>query len=578
MSVLRRWAMACVLACASTWIGVFGAVAQALVWVQIEAHPTLATAQSRANAYAQELEDVSGFRIGNSWYAIALGPYTPADANQVLQSYRSQRLIPRDSYIAFSNTYGQQFWPIGATDQNQTLQPAPEQNIQTTPVPQPAGDETPAQARRSEQALSRGEREDLQIALQWAGYYNAAIDGSFGRGTRASMSDWQAANGFETTGILTTQQRAMLLDQYNAVLKGMDLQVVRDDAAGIEMQIPLGVVQADGYEYPFANFTASNDLGAQVLLISQSGGQSALFGLYDIMQTLEIVPLDGNRERRRNSFLLIGQNDTIVSHTEAELNNGQIKGFTLVWPAGDEDRRKRVLQKMRDSFQRIDGVLDPSWSDDTTQAVDLIAGLQVRKPKLSRSGVFVNISGTVVTTQEAVQGCARVTLDDSTQASVTALKSDLGLAVLTPDADITPRRIAKFAQNPPRLQSEAALSGFSYEGVLGAPTVTFGQVSDVRGLQGEDSLLRLSLESLDGDAGGPVFDSAGAVMGILATRATTGRQLPREVNFAINAQTVQAVLGEIGVVSDSTASQAPMAPEDITALARDVTVLVNCWD
>jgi len=42
-------------------------------------------------------------------------------------------------------------------------------------------------------------------------FYNAAIDGSFGRGTRNSMAAWQEANGYEINGILTTAQRAELL-------------------------------------------------------------------------------------------------------------------------------------------------------------------------------------------------------------------------------------------------------------------------------------------------------------------------------------------------------------------------------
>ena len=47
------------------------------------------------------------------------------------------------------------------------------------------------------------------------------------------------------------------------------------------------------YEAPFAHYDGKD--GAQVLLISQSGDGDTLFGLYDIMQTLEIVPPEGER-------------------------------------------------------------------------------------------------------------------------------------------------------------------------------------------------------------------------------------------------------------------------------------------
>ena len=63
--------------------------------------------------------------------------------------------------------------------------------------------------------------------------------------------------------------------------------------------MPTAAVAFDKYESPFAHYGSTNEIGAQLYLISQPGDQSTLFGLYDIMQTLEIVPLDGPRERKQ---------------------------------------------------------------------------------------------------------------------------------------------------------------------------------------------------------------------------------------------------------------------------------------
>ena len=586
--MLRRWGLVGVFSLVWT-ASVWAQTAEDVVWVQIEAHPTLATAQDRVRDFAAELDDVTGFSLGNGWYAIALGPYRPEDARQVLRVYRAEGVIPRDSYIAESSAYAQQFWPIGANVLNRgavppqvaqtpTADPEPEVAAAPEPAPRPAADETPAEARRSEQLLTAEERRELQVALKWAGFYNAAIDGAFGRGTRASMAAWQAENGFESTGILTTAQRAALIAQYNAVLEGMDLQTVRDEKAGIEIALPTGVVEFDRYEYPFAHYSATGEIDAQVLLISQAGDQDTLYGLYDIMQTLEIVPLDGQRERRSSSFLLIGRNDRMISHTEAELRNGEVKGFTLIWPAGDEERRTRILDAMTSSFTRIDGVLDASWTDNAEQAVDLVAGLQIRRPRLSRSGFFVSDSGAVVTTLEAVQNCSRITLDNDGEARLAAADDKLGVALLEPMTALAPRAVAQFSSSLPRLQSDVAVAGFSYGGLLGAPTMTFGAVSDLRGLRGEPELTRLEAETLEGDAGGPVFDQAGGVLGMLLPREGSDRQLPANVSFAANGQAVQSLLTQSGISSQRRDSQAPMAPEDITAMARDMTVLVNCWD
>lgn len=551
------------------------------VWVQIEAHPSLNVAQQRARIYADALPDVNGFSLGGNWYGIVLGPYTPEDAERVLRVYRNERQIPRDSFIAQSQALGQQYWPVGANVLNRGVvaAPLPAQDLATAPTLQvePA-DETPAQARRSERQLSAEERKALQTALQAAGFYSAAIDGAFGAGTRRSMGDWQLFNGFEQTGILTTAQRKVLMDQYNAPLISVGMRPNADRSAGIDVDLPLEVVGFSRYEPPFVHFDNKTDLGARVLLISQPGDQATLFGLYDIMQTLEIVPLEGPRERSKDSFMIEGRGNGIVSYTQAELKNGEIKGFTLIWPEGDEARRARVLTAMQTSFVRTDGVLDPGAGADAAQSIDLVSGLQVRRPRVSRSGFFVDGKGTVMTVAEAVDGCTRITLDNDYAADLISADAGLGVAVLRPQQALSPMEVAQLSVEPPRLQSDVTLAGYSFEGVLGAPTLTFGKLSDVKGLRGETELSRLDLAAQSGDAGGPVFDPAGAVVGMLLPAAQTGQQLPRGVSFAADAQALQDVLQDAGLRATEASVSQGVSPNELSRRANGMTVLVSCWN
>ncbi len=562
-----------------------------VVWIQIEARPTLAEAQERARTYAARLPDVNGFVLPSGWYALALGPYTRGDADQVLRVYRSEGTIPNDSFIAFTSSFRQQFWPIGAnllslpqptTPPEASATPEPETQPVVTDqagIPQPPlPDESPNEARASEAQLSLTERETLQVALKWAGFYDGAIDGAFGRGTRASMSAWQAANNFQPTGVLTTLQRQTLLGQYNAVLSGLDLQTVRDETAGIEMVLPLGAVSFDRIEPPFVHYEASGDIDARVLLISQEGDRATMFGLYDIMQTLQIVPTEGPRERREDGFVLIGQGGDFVSHTEVTLRNGRIKGFTLVWPAGDEDRRQRLLGEMQKSFTRIDGVLDVIADAPGAQRIDLVAGLEIRKPRLTRSGFYVDDQGIVVTSTDAVAGCGRITLDNDAEASVLGQDLALGIAVLRPDQPLAPMATAAFQTVTPRLQSEVSVAGFSYGGILSAPTLTFGRLADLQGLNGEENLKRLEMEALPGDVGGPVLDASGAVVGMLSAPVLAGRQLPPSVSFSVDAGAIRALLDSLGVASSQSAATSALHPVDLTRQASAMTVLVGCWD
>ncbi|MEO0865776.1 MAG: serine protease [Pseudomonadota bacterium] len=403
------------------------------------------------------------------------------------------------------------------------------------------------------------------------------MDGAFGRGTRNAMAGWQESKGFEVTGILTTAQRAALIKDYNSVLDDIGFALVQDAVAGIEIKMPTAVVSFEKHEFPFAHYTATGDIPATVLLISQAGDQDTLFGLYDIMQTLDIVPLDGPRERKAASFTLVGQDDARVSETRVSLRDGEIKGFTVVWPAGDEARRTRLIDEMDKSLVRLEGVIAPDTGTEE-QSIDLVSGLAIRKPRLSRSGFFVDSRGTVLTTTEAVQNCTRITLDNEVEATVATMDNARGVAVLTPDTPLAPLAVARFADTTPRLTSEVAASGYSFEGVLDAPSMTFGTLSDLRGLNGEAELARLALDTLPGDAGGPVLDTGGGVLGMLLPAPAGGRALPEGVQFALDVAALQEVLEQAGMAAGNTNSGTPIDPIDLTAAASGMTVLVSCWD
>ncbi|MEO0751575.1 MAG: serine protease [Pseudomonadota bacterium] len=440
-------------------------------------------------------------------------------------------------------------------------------------------EENQFEARQSEAQLNQEQRAEIQRKLKAGGFYLGGIDASFGPGTRAGMRSWQSNFGYEPTGVLTARQRAELLGQFGADLEDLEMRTVQDDASGIQITVPTATVTFDKYEAPFVFFEGTGQVPeARMLLISQPGDRNKLIALYDIMQTLEIVPEVGERAIEGEGFTLRGQNSRIMSHTQAWLRNGEIKGFTLIWPAGDEVRRRALLSEIQGSFQRVPGVLDPGAGDAEEQRVDLISGLEIRRPKLSRSGFFVDNSGTVVTALEAVQGCERVTIDEDYSANVVAINETIGAAVLKPANPLAPNSVASFQLVSPRLQSEIAVAGFSYGGVLGSPTLTFGQLADVRGLNGEEEFKRLALAPLDGDAGGPVVDGFGAVVGMLLPEGSDGRQLPEGVSFAADVEALTGLLEQAGVFPQASSASVPVPPETLSKMATGITVLVSCWD
>lgn len=553
-------------------------------WVQIEAQPTLEEASERARAYAGAFPDVQGYRLNSGWYAIVLGPFTPDEAARQLDVLGRERLIPADSFIATPGSLKRRFWPAG-------LDTAATEPVPTDPAPATEPDaaepdatlipeETIDQALASEAALDDAGRLDLQRAMQWFGIYAGKIDGSFGKGTRAAMADWQGRNGHEPTGILTTAQRTDLIAAWQGERNALGIQTVTEPEAGITIDLPMGLVEFDGYEPPFVRYRAKGNSGYQVLLISRRGDARTLVALYDRIQGLELMPMGSAGSLTKSGFSLSGQDASRQTHAQADLSGGFIKGFVLVTPAGQDAQSGRALEAMKASFTATPGSgLDETLGEPSLVAAsDLTAGLDVRHPALSRSGTFIDAAGTVLTTTEVLANCTRLTLDRRHEATVAFRDEVQGLAVLKPVAPLAPRAFAGLPTGPLRAGADVALAGYPYEDRLDRPVMSFGTLAEPRGLNGETHLARLSIRTRAGDVGAAVLDSTGALAGmLLPPRDGDGRDLPEGTGMVVQAEAIAATLAKAGVPLAPAAAPGPLAAEDLSNRARDMAVLVSCW-
>ena len=159
-----------------------------------------------------------------------------------------------------------------------------------------------------------------------------------------------------------------------------------------------------------------------------------------------------------------------------------------------------------------------------------------------------------------------------------ARSTQSGMAILRSTQSLAPIAVAELSPQSPRLQSEIAVSGFSYEGVLGAPSLTWGKLADVKSLEGDTSVARLELAAQPGDAGGPVVDASGAVLGMLLPQTAQGRQLPAGVSFAANAETIRGAMEAAGLEVQTQLAGAALPTQALVNRATGMTVLVSCWE
>ncbi|PKP84030.1 MAG: peptidoglycan-binding protein [Alphaproteobacteria bacterium HGW-Alphaproteobacteria-2] len=448
-------------------------------------------------------------------------------------------------------------------------------------APEAAPEETLNEAYRSEATLDAETRRELQRALAWFGFYASGIDGAFGRGTRMAMAAWQQANALEETGVLTTRQRVALLDAFAQARARLGIAPHVDTAAGIALDWPLALLRFDRHEPPFAHFEARGPEGVRGFLISQPGDAAALAGLYDVLQTLAVIPVEGDRQLGRNGFTITGADATRAAHVWAQLSGGRIKGFALIWPRALDAEMQRAVAQARASFRDTGAaVLDPLLDGPGSRldGIDLVAGLEIRRPRFTRSGVYLDAEGSVLTAAEAVAGCAQVTLDHDIEAEVVLMDATLGIAVLRPRTPVSPLRRAVFADREPGPGSEVAVAGYSFGGALSAASVVWGRVAADTGPGDAASLRRLALDATPGDTGGPVLDAGGTVAGLLLGAGGTSRSLPEGVQFAVTAQPIVARLRAAGLMPETAAGPSAMTPEHLANAAREMTALVSCWD
>jgi len=130
-----------------------------------------------------------------------------------------------------------------------------------------------------------------------------------------------------------------------------------------------------------------------------------------------------------------------------------------------------------------------------------------------------------------------------------------------------------------RLRAEVAAAGFPYEGALGAASLNFGTLSALTGLDGDSRVARIDMAVEEAEAGAPLLDMNGSVVGMLIPAPQTGRTLPPGTAFALRGDAMAAALAEAGVGVNASA----VADNTLTrnALARngmDLAVLVTCWN
>jgi S1-C subfamily serine protease len=125
--------------------------------------------------------------------------------------------------------------------------------------------------------------------------------------------------------------------------------------------------------------------------------------------------------------------------------------------------------------------------------------------------------------------------------------------------------------------------GYPYHGMLTSDfTVTTGIVSSLSGVLNDTRFLQISAAVQPGNSGGPLLDSDGNVVGIVAAKlnalkfARATGNIPENINFAIKTGMLRDFLDNSVVAYQTSAAKSDLKTADIAHNARAYTLLISC--
>lgn len=234
--------------------------------------------------------------------------------------------------------------------------------------------------------------------------------------------------------------------------------------------------------------------------------------------------------------------------------------------------------------------LSPPALAETQQRASRFRPMAAGSPPIAGSqmgsGFFINGEGIVLTNAHVVQGCSSVSLSGAAGTNLPAklIAQDNGADLALLETKIHPTAVATFRDGPPIRPGDAVLVvGYPLSGMLSSqPIVSQGSVSALAGIKDDPRYLQVTAPLQQGNSGGPLFDLAGNVVGVvtsklnaLAIASATG-DLPQNVNFAMKAAEARRLLDVNRLSYAASSSQQEGRPADVAERARAFVVAVTC--
>jgi S1-C subfamily serine protease len=211
-------------------------------------------------------------------------------------------------------------------------------------------------------------------------------------------------------------------------------------------------------------------------------------------------------------------------------------------------------------------------------------------PKTARSysgtGFVVSASGHILTNNHVIDGCTDIkgTLGGQPPTPLRVVSSDEtnDLAVLQGPA-ATFKDFAKIRDRSIHSGDSVVAIGYPFHGLLSSDfTVTTGIISSLSGTMNDTRMLQISAAVQPGNSGGPLLDTNGLIVGVVAAKLNALRiaratgNIPENINFAIKTGAIRDFLDNSVVAYETASPTSELKTTEIANNARAFTLLITC--
>ncbi len=344
--------------------------------------------------------------------------------------------------------------------------------------------------------IPAGELRKIRSALLWAGDY--ARTGEDDEPLAGAVKNFQKRQKAKVTGVLTIEQRATLLAAGDRYERRYGWRVVTDPATGIRIGLPAKLVpEARDAEHGTRWSSVHGEVQVETFRIKDPDLELA--ALYEQEKNNPQTRRVMRRALHKDDFFLQGMQGLKYFQVRAEMRDGEVRGFTVLYD-----------QAMRGIVEPVADAMAAAFAPFPARTMPFAAPA---KPVEYGTGLIVSTRGDIIADRDVIDGCKVIVANGLGSAELVAEDRTNSLALL---------RI--YGQhNLPALQLSQENATASEVKLIGIPDPRAQQGAhhpkEIKARLVGGAAIRLSQPvPMAGFSGAAVLGDGGQVLGMMETR------------------------------------------------------------